>query len=178
MTGLDDPGRRRSEAGMHIRAVRADEAAAVAHVHVQADAETYRPIFGARFRAAPIEESLARWTAALMAGDVFLAAEEAGAVVGFAHAHGDWMSALYLAASHRRRGIGSALLTTLCAAVRARGVAEIRFQCVADNADARAFYEAMGARRVGHKYEGEGVDAWEEVVFVLASDAPAALRRA
>lgn len=158
--------------------MRPDEARAVAEVHVQADAETYRPIFGARFREVPLAESLTRWKTALAADDVFLAAVEGGAIVGLAHAHGDWMSALYLLAPHRRRGIGRELLATLCAAVQARGVAEIRFDCVTDNADAIAFYEAVGARQIGRKWKGEGEDAWEEFVFALATDAPGALRPA
>ena len=88
--------------------MRPDEAAIMARVHVQADAETYRPVLGTRFRAVPIAESLARWETALAAGDEFLAAEAEGAIIGFAHAHGDWMSALYLLASHQRRGVGTA----------------------------------------------------------------------
>ena len=163
---------------MPVRQVRVDEAEAVARVHVQADTETYRPLFGAHFRAVPIDESLARWEAALAAGDVFLVAEDEGAIIGLAHAHGDWMSALYLLASHRRRGLGMALLSGLCRAVQTRGVTEIRFDCVADNANAIAFYEAMGARRTGREWKGEGEEAWEEVLFALATDGPAALRRA
>jgi GNAT superfamily N-acetyltransferase len=162
---------------MEIRPVCAGEAAAVARVHVQADAETYRPLFGAHFHAVPIEASLARWETALAAGDVFLVAEDGGQIVGFAHAHGDWMSALYLLAADRRRGVGRTLLGELCAAVQARGVAEIRFDCVATNDNAIAFYEAMGARRTGREWRGEGDDAWEEVLFALATDGPAALRR-
>ena len=162
---------------MPIRPVRADEAGPVARVHVQADAETYRPLFGARFRAVPVDESLARWEAALAAGDVFLVAEDEGAIVGFAHAHDDWMSALYLLATHKRRGLGAALLGGLCLAAQARGVAAIRFDCVATNDDALAFYEAMGARRTGREWRGEGGDAWEEVLFALSTDGPAALRR-
>jgi GNAT superfamily N-acetyltransferase len=163
---------------MQVRPVCAGEAAAVAQVHVQADTETYRPLFGAHFRAVPIEESLARWEAALAAGDAFLVAEDEGAIVGLAHAHEDWMSALYLLAAHRRRGVGRTLLGELCAAVQARGVTEIRFDCVAINDNAIAFYEAMGARRTGREWRGEGDDAWEEVLFALATDGPAALRRA
>ena len=162
---------------MEIRRVRADEAAAVARVHVRADAETYRPLFGAHFQAVPTSESVARWEAALAAGDVFLVAEDAGAIVGLAHAHGDWMSALYLLAPFQRRGVGRALLSELCAAVQARGVAEIRFDCVATNDNAIAFYEAMGARRTGRRSAGEGDAAWEELLFALATDGPAALRR-
>ena len=149
----------------------------MARVHVQADAETYRPLFGARFRAVPIAQSLARWETALAAGDVFLAAEDEGAIVGLAHAHGDWMSALYVRATHQRRGLGMALLRELCTAAWARGVTEICFDCVTTNENAIAFYEAMGARAVGRKWEGEGADAWEELVFALATDSPA-LRRA
>ncbi len=164
-------------AAVVIRPVRAGEARAVAAVHVQADRETYRPIFGARFEEVTQGESLARWEAALAAGDVFLAATDAGRMIGFAHAASGWMSALYLVASHHRRGVGARLLARLCAALRDRGVAEIGFQAVADNAGALAFYEAMGARRVGVALQGEGDAAWEDVVFALATDAPAALRR-
>jgi ribosomal protein S18 acetylase RimI-like enzyme len=162
---------------MEIRSVRPDEATAVARVHVRADEETYRPIMGASFRAVTMAESIARWEAALAAGDVFLVAEDEGAIVGLAHAHDDWMSALYLLASYKRRGVGRALLSELCAAVQAQGVAEIRFDCVATNDNALAFYEAVGARRTGRQTEGRGDEAWEEVLFSLATDGPAALRR-
>ena len=160
-----------------IRPVRPGEARAVARVHIAADRETYAPIFGDRFREVTLAQSLKRWEAALVAGDVFLLAIDAGRMVGFAHATSDWMSALYLLASHHRRGIGARLLMDLCAELRARGVAEIGFQAVADNAGAIAFYAAMGARQVGVKLEGDGEAAWEDVVFALATDAPAALRR-
>jgi GNAT superfamily N-acetyltransferase len=163
---------------MEIRQVRADEAAAVARVHVLADTETYRPLFGAHFHTVPIDESVARWEAALAAGDVFLVADDEGAIVGLAHAHADWMSALYLLASHQRRGLGLALLSELCTAVQARGVTTIRFDCVAINDNAIAFYEAMGARRTGRECKGEGDDAWEELLFALATDRPATFRRA
>jgi GNAT superfamily N-acetyltransferase len=162
---------------MEVRAVRRSEALEVARVHVQADAEVYAAIFGDRFRPVALDASLARWELALTAGDVFLVATDGAAPVGLAHAHEDWMSALYLLASHRRRGIGRRLLGALCEGVRARGVLEIRFQCVAANVSALAFYEAMGARAVGHRREGGDDDGWDDVVFALATDAPAASRR-
>jgi GNAT superfamily N-acetyltransferase len=162
---------------VNIRPVRLGEALTVARVHIQADGETYRPLFGERFREVALTESLARWDNALEAGDVLLAAIDQGRVVGLAHASGAWMSALYLLASHHRRGIGAALLTALCEAVRLRGVGEIGFGCVSTNAGAIAFYEAQGARQTGRLRKGEGADAWEDIVFALATDAPAALRR-
>jgi ribosomal protein S18 acetylase RimI-like enzyme len=106
-----------------------------------------------------------------------LAAEDGGGMVGFAHASPSWMSALYLLSSHRRRGIGLGLLCALCEALRDRGVGEIGFQAVANNAGAIAFYEAVGAKAVGRKREGEGDESWEDIVFTLATDAPAAFRR-
>jgi ribosomal protein S18 acetylase RimI-like enzyme len=150
-----------------IRPARIHEARAVALVHVQADRETYQPIFGVAFRQVSLERSLQRWQTALAAGDVFLVAEDAGRIVGFVHAADAWMSALYILATHRRRGIGARLLVALRAALEARGVAEIGFQAVAANAGAIAFYQAQGARIVGLKTEGEGESAWEDLVFTL-----------
>jgi ribosomal protein S18 acetylase RimI-like enzyme len=166
-----------ADAGIVIRPVEADEAPAVALLHVQADRETYQPIFGPHFEAVDIDRSQLRWDTALFAGDVLLVAVEGGRMVGFTHATPTWMSALYLLASHHRRGIGLRLLVALCAALRARGVAEIGFNAVADNTNAIAFYEAVGARIVGRETQGEGEAAWEDIVFALDIDAPAASRR-
>jgi GNAT superfamily N-acetyltransferase len=162
---------------MEIRPVRQGEALTVARVHVQADGETYRPLFGRSFHEVALADSLARWEQALAQGDVFLAATDAGRLVGLAHASGAWMSALYLLASHRRRGIGAQLLAALCEARRLGGVGEIGFGCVSTNADAITFYEALGGRQVGRQRMGEGQDVWEDVIFTLATDAPAAFRR-
>ena len=160
-----------------IRPVEADEALAVALLHVQADRETYQPIFGPHFEAVDIDRSQLRWDTALAAGDVLLAAVEGGRMIGFAHATPTWMSALYLLTSHHRRGIGLRLLAALCEALAARGVAVIGFKAVAANVNAIAFYEAVGARIVGREMQGEGDAAWEDILFTLATDAPAASRR-
>jgi ribosomal protein S18 acetylase RimI-like enzyme len=160
-----------------IRPVRTDEAPAVALVHVQADRETYQPIFGPHFEAVDIDRSQLRWDAALASDDVLLAATEDGRMIGFAHATPTWMSALYLLAASQRQGIGLRLLLALCEALQARGVAEIGFKAVAGNTNAIAFYQAVGARIVGRETQGEGAAAWEDVLFTLATDAPAASRR-
>jgi phosphinothricin acetyltransferase len=160
----------------HIRPARPADLEAIATVHVRADTETYLPIFGDRFRLRVLAESMARWRESFAAGDVLLVAEDDGAVVGLAHAHGAWMSALYLLAAQHRKGFGETLLAELCRQVRARGVDAIEFQCVAANANAIAFYEAMGARQVGRKTEGEGDAAWQDVVFRLETKRLAAFR--
>ncbi len=149
----------------------------MAEIHVQADRETYQPIFGAHFEAVEIGRSELRWEAALAAGDVLLVAVEEGRIVGFTHATPTWMSALYLLGTHLRRGIGLGLLVALCEALQARGVAEVGFKAVAGNSGAIAFYEAIGARIIGRQTQGEGEAAWEDILFSLATDAPAAFRR-
>ena len=160
-----------------IRPVRRDEALAVARVHVQADRETYAPIFAGQFREVALEESLARWETALTAGHSFLVATDKGAIIGFAHAGDAWMSALYLIASHRRRGVGARLLTALCEDARGSGVDEIGFTCVAANGPALAFYEAMGACQLGRTMIGDGDSMWEEIVLALSTDPAAGFRR-
>jgi L-amino acid N-acyltransferase YncA len=160
-----------------IRSARPDEALGVAQVHILADRETYEPLFGAHFEAVDVDRSQLRWDTALSAGDVLLVAEAAGRIVGFAHATPTWMSALYLLSTHLRRGIGLDLLVALCEALQARGVAEIGFKAVATNVNALAFYEAVGARAVGRETQGQGAGRWEEIIFALATDAPAAFRR-
>jgi ribosomal protein S18 acetylase RimI-like enzyme len=171
------PSRVATPAAVLIRPARPDEALAVARVHVQADRETYAPIFGPHFEAVDIDRSQLRWDAALGAGDVLLIALDEDRMIGFAHAAQSWMSALYVLATHTRRGIGLRLLAAICEALRARGVAEIGFEAVATNLGAVAFYQAVGARIVGRRTKGEGEAAWEDYRFTLATDAPAALRR-
>jgi ribosomal protein S18 acetylase RimI-like enzyme len=170
--------RHSSTAGdIRIRPARADEALAVAAVHIRADRETYQPIFGAQFKAVELAGSELRWAAALAAGDVLLVAVEDERIVGFAHATPTWMSALYLLATHQRRGVGLDLLVALCEVLRARGVAEVDFKAVAGNTGAIAFYQTVGARITGRETQGEGAAAWEDILFTLATEAPAAFRR-
>jgi GNAT superfamily N-acetyltransferase len=163
---------------VRIRPAGPDEAMAIAKAHVRADRETYQPIFGLHFQEVDIDGSQLRWDTALGAGDVLLVAEEDGEIVGFAHATPTWMSSLYLLASHQRRGLGLALLLMLCEWLQARGVTEIGFKAVTNNTNAIAFYEAVGARAIGRETQGEGAARWEETLFKLATDAPAAFRRA
>lgn len=169
MGAPDDPAENRFLTTRHARA---NDVEAIARVHVQCDRQTYEPIFRERFREVPLVQSVTRWETAIVAGDVFLVTQAGDAIVGFAHASEQWMSALYLLASHHRQGLGRGLLSRLCAELRARGVDEIGFQAVADNANALAFYAAMGARQVGRKREGEGDDAWDEVLLTLSTASP------
>lgn len=64
---------------------------------------------------------------------------------------------LYVAATHRRSGVGSALLDAAETALRDRGVGVIGLEALAANADAVRFYEDRGYRphRIGFEREVE-----------------------
>ena len=145
-------------------------------MHVEADRETYQPIMVEGFRPRDLGEIEARWRKALEAGDDLLVLEDDGRIVGLGHVGGAWMSALYILRSHHRRGFGQALLAELCARARSRGITEIGFQCVVENVQALAFYEAQGARRVGRTTESEGATTWDEFVMSLPTDPAGASR--
>ena len=66
-------------------------------------------------------------------------AERDGQLLGFMAEHEGWITQLYLDPEVRRGGVGSALL----ADAKARNP-ELLLWCFAENAAARAFYEAQG----------------------------------
>jgi len=66
-------------------------------------------------------------------------AEREGQLLGFMAEHDGWITQLYLDPEVRRGGVGSALL----ADAKARNP-ELTLWCFAQNAAARAFYEAQG----------------------------------
>src|SRR5262245_35779220 len=106
----------------------------MARVHVQADWDTYAPLFGAQAYRLDIAESVRRWRQALENGGTLLVPTDRGVIVGLGHAHADRIDALYLLSAYHRRGIGKAMLAQLLRALHDRGVAEARLDVVAVNA--------------------------------------------
>jgi ribosomal protein S18 acetylase RimI-like enzyme len=141
----------------------------VARVHAQADWETYAPLFGAQAYALDVAACEQRWRRALDDGGVLLVAADQERIVGLGHAHADRIGALYLLASHRRQGIGKALLAQLLGALDERGIAEARFDVVAVNAAAIAFYRAQGAREVGRCVHSDARGSTEDLIFAIAT---------
>jgi aminoglycoside 6'-N-acetyltransferase I len=98
----------------------------------------------------------ARWAAAFLddARHHLLVALDDGAVVGMVSAvdyvHPDkapqlWINEIGVAATHRRRGIGRALLHAALAHGRALGCTEAWLGTEADNLPARRLYESVGS---------------------------------
>ena len=83
--------------------------------------------------------------------DLFLVGCEGGAIVATAMAgydgHRGWIYYFAVAPSHRRRGVGRALLAEVESRLRAIGCAKINLQVRGDNAEAIAFWQRLGFGR-------------------------------
>jgi ribosomal protein S18 acetylase RimI-like enzyme len=67
----------------------------------------------------------------------------ASAMVGY-EGHRGWINYLAVAPAHRQRGFGRALLAEAERRLRAEGCPKINLQVRSDNAEALAFYRAVG----------------------------------
>ncbi len=76
--------------------------------------------------------------------------------------HGIWLEDLFVRPSHRRFGVGTALLASLAARCRAEGLARLEWSVLEWNEPSIRFYEALGARRMHEwticRLEGEALD--------------------
>ena len=152
---------------IEIRRAIPEDVPDIARVHVKADWETYAPLFGARAYALDVAECEQRWQQALRDGGALLVATDGCVIVGLGHVVEDRIRALYLPAAYRRRGIGKAMLARLLQVLQQRGIAEARFDVVAVNADAIAFYEAQGARAVGRCTNRDPRGDTEDLIFAI-----------
>ena len=152
---------------IEIRGATLEDMPHVARVHAKADWETYAPLFGAQAFALDVVECEQRWQQALRDGGVLLVATAGGVIVGLGHAYADRIGALYLLAAYRRQGIGKAMLSRLLQALRERGISAARFDVVAVNAEAIAFYTAQGARPVGRCTNRDPRGDTEDLIFAI-----------
>jgi ribosomal protein S18 acetylase RimI-like enzyme len=152
---------------IQIREAAPGDIPAVARVHVKADRDTYSVLLGSKAYALGPDESELRWRRALCNGDALLVADDCHEVVGFGHAQGNRIDALYVLGSHQRRGIGKALLRGLLTTLNKLGVSEARFDVVAKNENAIAFYRAQGAYLVDRCINRDRDGDREDVVFAL-----------
>jgi GNAT superfamily N-acetyltransferase len=154
---------------IEIRGATLEDVPGIARVHAQADWETYAPLFGAHAYRLDVAECEQRWRRALRDGGVLLVATDRGVMVGLGHAYADRIGALYLLAAYRRRRIGKAVLGRLLQALHERGVVEARFDVVAVNAAAIAFYRAQCARQVGRCTNTDPRGDTEDLIFAIAT---------
>jgi RimJ/RimL family protein N-acetyltransferase len=72
---------------------------------------------------------------------------------------------LYVRESHQRRGLGRLLVQAVAAHLAQMGRQKLLIGCLAANAPARRFYEALGGRLVGERDFDEGGVMLPEVVY-------------
>lgn len=80
--------------------------------------------------------------------ELFLVARDGGVVVGTAMAgydgHRGWLYQIAVRSSHRRSGVGSALIREAEARLAALGCLKINLQVLPENAAVTRFYESLG----------------------------------
>jgi GNAT superfamily N-acetyltransferase len=113
------------------------------------------------YRVEPSDAALLSMARSLMADPthegVQLIAEDGGEAVGFATLFWSWqtttsgrigiMNDLFVAASSRGRGVGSALVNACLARCRQHGAVRMTWQTAPDNLAAQAVYDHLGATR-------------------------------
>jgi GNAT superfamily N-acetyltransferase len=143
---------------LQFRLARPSDADAVAGLHAESWRRHYRGAFSDAFLDGDVRaDRLAVWSARLRApdpGSHTVLAEDDQGLVGFAHtvfeADPSWgalLDNLHVVPGRKRGGIGARLLALSARAVLDRSTG-LYLWVLEQNADARAFYEARGARCV------------------------------
>jgi len=105
---------------------------------------------------------------------LYVALDEAGAIAGLAMGgpadedptgHTGEVGALYVLPSHQERGLGRRLVQAVAAHLARHGMTALRIGCLAANAPARRFYEALGGVVVGEREVDEEGFMLPEVVY-------------
>jgi ribosomal protein S18 acetylase RimI-like enzyme len=149
-----------------------EDAAAIAEIHEQSHRDTYVPLVGLEhYDGIGYAARLARWTEALKGEGIAFVALDGGQVVGFAHALDERITTLYILRAWHHRAIGRSLLRLILQELAQRGVAKVCFEVLALNAQAIAFYEAQGARRVGRREGDPAKGGFADILFEIDTKA-------
>lgn len=158
-----------------IRTAKAEDAGAIAHVHVESWKTTYSGIVPEAYLAG-LDELLRTklWQEWLAADSLVLVAEKNGQVVGFANAGANRealegcdaeLYAIYLLQDAQKRGVGTALLRAIAQILTERGFKSMVVWVLEKN-PARSFYERMGSRVATSKVIEIGGAKLMEVAYV------------
>jgi GNAT superfamily N-acetyltransferase len=165
------------------RPARADDATAIARVHVESWRTTYRGMLPDRYLAAmEVRDYAERWARTLRdphrRSSVFVV-EERGRVSGFASCgrerDGDpryqgELYAIYLLLEARGRGLGRGLVEATAADLTARGMTAMVVWVLQQNEPARRFYERLGGVYLRERSMDLGLGTSVREVSYLWSD--------
>jgi L-amino acid N-acyltransferase YncA len=161
-----------------IRAATADDARAIAEVHIASWRTTYRGIVpDAVLDVLSVEERERRWASSLTTRDspsfAYVAEDEAGRVVGFASggprrdgdpAYAGELYAIYLLPGAQGQGVGRRLTEAVARHLDKRGMRSMLVWVLSTN-PARSFYEALGGRYLGEQQFEMGGATMTEVAY-------------
>ncbi len=159
-----------------IRAAVADDAPAIARVHVASWRSTYRTLLPGDFLDSLSEASYAdRWTRVIGdgAGRVYVV-EDGDELVGFASGgrerageagYAGELYAIYVLDAFQRRGHGRELLRAVVGGLRQLGLLDMIIWVLRDNLPARRFYERIGGVYVRSQPITIGSATLEEVAY-------------
>jgi ribosomal protein S18 acetylase RimI-like enzyme len=146
-----------------IRPATSADAAEIARLHIETHRATYEPLIDGPYSAS--FDRLTEWQAALAGPGLTLVAVETDRIVGFAHAEGDRIEPLHVDPSYHRQGIGRRLFLELLRRLASRSVPSAIFNVFATNAKAIAFYEALGAQRIGTETMTDAPKPYLDLVY-------------
>jgi len=160
-----------------IRAATAQDASAIAHVHVESWKTTYAGIVPDEYLAG-LDEILRTklWHELLATESLVLVAELGGRMVGFAHGGTNReplkecdaeLYSIYLLHEAQRHGTGTALLRGIATGLADRGLTRMAVWVLEKN-PSRNFYERMGAHLAASKVIDIGGMKLMEVAYVWA----------
>ena len=139
------PSARPLPTGIVIRPAGYSDVASIEHLVLNVVREVYGDLFP---EAAP--HRAGNWRGGLLA-------EIDGRIVGVVLSDDDWVEDLWVTKEHRRRGIGSALLSAAERQIAKRDHTEARLRVVARNLEARRFYGERGwAEMMSYPHESWG----------------------
>lgn len=160
---------------MRVREATVEDARAIAEAHLASWKTTYPGIVSQEYiDGLRVEDGVARWEVRLTvkANTVLVAEDEAG-IFGFiaggsimhpVEGYEGEMGAIYMLASHQRRGVGAALVRRLAGELRAQGFRNMAVWVLRDN-PACGFYARMGGVKVAEQMIEIGGVSLPEIAF-------------
>ena len=165
------------EASFRVRPARPEDARPIAEVHVAVWRTTYRGLVpDSLLQDVDLAQREARWRHRLTdpgSWPTHVAERIDGRLVGFATGgldrdgalpYASELGAIYILQAFQRQGIGRALVRRIVEDVTAQGARSMIVWVLADN-PYRAFYESLGAHRVGRRQAAHGGRMLEEVAY-------------
>jgi len=158
-----------------IRKADTEDAAAIAHVHVESWKTTYSGIISDAFLASLNKENRTiSWQEQILAGDssIFVAEDERG-IFGFAAGgklreelddYEAELYAIYLLRDRQGQGAGKTLVLTLASDLRMKGLTSMLVWVLEQNPSV-SFYERLGAVQIARKVINIGGADFQELAF-------------